>query len=327
MMKNLLPRTTFTCESASARCKTKWWGTLLIVFAIYFASQIFESILLVPPIVLFVFSNMDTLAPSFKEGKLSISGEVMSILPTWLLILMLFLTVITIIACVLYCTKSEKRSLRSMGFKREVFWSEYMTGFAIGIILFTLAWFICTMTGASTFSIENLTPKIILFIALFFIGYLIQGMSEEVLCRGFMMQSMAASYPAIVAVLSNSIVFALMHLGNSGISPLAILNLTLFGAFASIYMWKRGNIWGVAAMHSAWNFVQGNVLGVSVSGMSLTPSFIRTDLLEGMKWMNGGSFGMEGGLAVTIVLTIAICLALFVMPVNKNIVIPSSEIC
>lgn len=61
-----------------------------------------------------------------------------------------------------------------------------------------------------------------------------------------------------------------------------------------------------------WNFAQGNIFGVSVSGMDIMASvfsFVPTN--EG-ELINGGTFGLEGGLAVTIVLILATIAVLLV---------------
>lgn len=68
--------------------------------------------------------------------------------------------------------------------------------------------------------------------------------------------------PLCVGIVVNSIVFALLHMANTGISLLALLNLFLFGVFMSVYMVRRGNLWGACAIHAVWNFVQGNVFGL-----------------------------------------------------------------
>ena len=104
--------------------------------------------------------------------------------------------------------------------------------------------------------------------------------------------------------------FAAFHIGNSNFSLIAFLNITLFGIFAGVFMLKRGSIWLSAAIHTAWNFMQGNIFGFNVSGTSgydtvitATPKSIGTIL-------SGGKFGLEGGLGVTVVLLIMILCAL-----------------
>ena len=109
-----------------------------------------------------------------------------------------------------------------------------------------------------------------------------------------------------------------MHLGNSGVTVLSIANIVLFGTFMSIVVLKLNSIWMACAMHSIWNFVQGNFYGVLVSGIDAGPSVFRFRTTEGMELLNGGSFGMEGGLATTIVLAMSIAIALLVKP-RENI--------
>ena len=122
------------------------------------------------------------------------------------------------------------------------------------------------------------------------------------MCRSYLMVSIGRRYPMWLAVLLNALLFSTLHIGQSGMGLLAFINLTLFGAFASIYFIKRGSIWGIGAVHSIWNFVQGNFYGVKVSGLSISCSVLDSVSVEGRVLINGGAFGLEGGLAVTLVL-------------------------
>jgi len=117
-------------------------------------------------------------------------------------------------------------------------------------------------------------------------------------------------YAMPVAILANSLIFAGLHLMNSGVTVLAVVNLTLFGVLASVYYVKRDNIWGIGAVHSVWNLVQGNVYGIKVSGMESSCTVFASEVIEGKEWMNGGAFGLEGGVAVTIVQVIVIVILL-----------------
>lgn len=120
------------------------------------------------------------------------------------------------------------------------------------------------------------------------------------------MLSIARKNSVAAGVILNSLVFSALHLLNSGISVLAIVNLFLFGIFASLYYLWRGNIWGVAAVHSMWNFTQGNVFGILVSGGDFGTSLLTSTVSNSGTLLNGGAFGLEGGLAVTIVLAAGI---------------------
>ncbi len=176
--------------------------------------------------------------------------------------------------------------------------------------MFSAAVLICVLTGTLEFSGFILGDGIVLLI-FFFFGFILQGMSEEVLCRGFFMPTLAARMPVILAIIINSVVFAALHLLNSGIGVLPIINLTLFGVFASVYMIKTNNIWGISAIHSIWNFVQGNFYGIKVSGTDTAVSVFGFASNETGELINGGAFGLEGGISVSIVLIIATAIMLF----------------
>ena len=158
-------------------------------------------------------------------------------------------------------------------------------------------------------------------IILYFPGFLVQGFSEEVLCRSYLMVTLARKWPLPVAIFMNTAIFMLMHMSNPGLNLLAMVNIMLFGTFASLYTLRRGSIWGIAAIHGIWNFAQGNIFGISVSGISGSPSILQTTLSENGSFIHGGAFGMEGGFAVTIVLTLG-CIALIMGSTKKSEIAP-----
>ena len=142
-------------------------------------------------------------------------------------------------------------------------------------------------------------------------GFVIQGMSEEVLVRGFFMVSLGNRCHTAIAVGISSVAFALLHLANPGISLLALLNLTLFGVFMAVYVLRTDDLWGACAIHSAWNFAQGNLVGIRVSGMAQLPTLAIMNPVGEQSLFHGGAFGLEGGLIVTVVTLAAIVLTLF----------------
>lgn len=220
----------------------------------------------------------------------------------------LWMEALPIALILLYCRFAEQRPISSVGFVRKDFWKEYLKGAAVGFGLFASVVIVGTAIGAFRFNglSDSIDPVILL---LFLSGYMIQGMSEEVLCRGYMMVSAARKNSVPAAVIVNSAAFALLHTANPGFDVVPCLNLILFAVIASVYMLKTGNIWGVGAMHSVWNFVQGNFFGLNVSGTGLTPTVFVFESTD-MTWANGGAFGPEGGAVVTIVLVVELVVLL-----------------
>jgi membrane protease YdiL (CAAX protease family) len=164
-------------------------------------------------------------------------------------------------------------------------------------------------------------------VLLFFAGFLIQGMSEELLCRSYLMVSLSRKWPLWACAVSNALLFSLLHVGNPGVTVIALVNIFLFGLFASMLTLRRGSIWMVGAVHSMWNFAQGNLFGIPVSGLAGSPSPLIAEMGEG-SWktlVNGGSFGLEGGLAVTAVLAVACVVVWFASTKKSEVVIEINE--
>lgn len=215
-------------------------------------------------------------------------------------------TVIATLIAVFY----QKRKLITLGYTKKGAVKQYLIGIVAGFAIFSAAVGIAVATGAASVGVNPETLNVPLFLALI-VGWFFQGMSEEVVCRSFTLVSMARKLPAPVAVALSSLAFASIHLGNNGIAPLAFINLTLFGVFAGTVFLRTGNIWLVSAIHSVWNFAQGNLYGILVSGGFIGPSVLSTSFDASKTLINGGDFGLEGGLAVTIVLIVGTLITIF----------------
>ena len=219
----------------------------------------------------------------------------------------LFMTIAMIVVTMLFCKLIQNRKMRTLGFKKPSMWKEYGIGLVVGFVMMAVIVLVGVITGSMslTFNPEAATGAGIGMLVLLFVGFVFQGMSEEVLCRGYFLVSLARKKGNMwMAVIVNAIAFAALHLLNAGIAPLAFVNLVLFGIFASVYFIKRGNIWGIAAIHSIWNFAQGNIFGVLVSGNDFGTTIFKSEINESMTLINGGAFGLEGGILVTIVMVV-----------------------
>lgn len=294
---------------------------ILVFVAVYWVARIGQVILLIPGILVLLLTNKDFMHLILSAEKATM-GEIVQVAGTiaysdGFMICTLMVTIATTLVIMGFCKWLQKRKMNTLGFHKKGWVKEYLVGWLVGFVLFSAAVLICVMTGSLTITGISPTFAIGTFL-LFIIGFIVQGMSEEVLCRGYLMVSVGRKYSMWVAVIVNSVAFAVLHLGNSGINDLALDNLVLFGVFASLYFIKRNNIWGVCAVHSVWNLVQGNVYGIRVSGMQLSCSLFDSEITEGKELINGGAFGLEGGLAVTIVLIVGIIILLLMKGKNTE---------
>ncbi len=235
------------------------------------------------------------------------------------MLIQLFGTAAASLAVILWVRLFEKRSFLSLGFAKRHAVAEYLVGIVAGTLLFSLAVGICVLAGVAEVSVIASKPAW-WFLGLFFVGFLIQGMSEELLCRSFLMVTLSRKWPLWACALTNAAIFSALHLMNPGIAPIALLNIFLFGVLASVLTLRRGSIWMVSALHSLWNFAQGNLFGIPVSGLTGMPSPLTTTMENDTLWarlVGGGSFGVEGGLGATIAMVAGILVVMGV-PTKKS---------
>ncbi|CIY10621.1 caax amino protease family protein [Streptococcus pneumoniae] len=202
--------------------------------------------------------------------------------------------------------KVEKRPIRTMGFYKENFLSSLLKGFGLGLALFLLTLLGLVALGQYRFESFHLNPYSLVFVIFTIPFWILQGTAEEVVSRAWLLPQLASRTNLKLAVLISSLFFTLLHMGNSGLTPLSLVNLFLFGVAMSLYLLKTDTIWGIGGIHGAWNFAQGNLFGVLVSGQSSGTSIMKFTPQGNQDWLSGGSFGIEGSIVSSIILFLLI---------------------
>lgn len=126
--------------------------------------------------------------------------------------------------------------------------------------------------------------------------FVLVGVSEEVLSRGYHLQNLTESMGWIGAWLLSSLIFAGLHVFNPGFSLQAGLGLVLAGLFLATGWLRTGRLWLSIGLHIGWNFFEGTVFGFAVSGLDLFR--LMDHRIEGPSWATGGTFGPEAGAIV-----------------------------
>ena len=290
-------------ESAKSHASSSIVATILLFIIVFFIIYLLEGI--IPSIAALkpMAERFEALGYLSDTSKLTvkesirvasdISGEPRIMLPS------LYCTVFGTLTAMFYCRMVEMRPVRSMGAVKKGALRSYLIGIAVGIVLMSAITLLSVLFGVNSI--------------------LVQGMSEEFIFRGYLMNSVGGKHSAALAVGISALAFGLAHAANPGFNALALLNLVLFAVFASLYMLNSDNIWGVCAIHSIWNFMQGNFYGISVSGAVNADSFFITSAKSSHGFLTGGEFGIEGSIFTTLVLTAAIAAVLYAMIKNKRL--------
>ncbi|MCK5115052.1 MAG: CPBP family intramembrane metalloprotease [Candidatus Aegiribacteria sp.] len=138
--------------------------------------------------------------------------------------------------------------------------------------------------------------------------------SEEILCRGFMMDSLGFRRSRNSGLVLSSLAFALLHLGNFHAGFASIVNIFLAGALFGLLRLLTDGLFYPVLVHWLWNLTTGMIFGWNVSGHALLPTIFRTT--NHPPW---GAFGPEESILMTIgtLGAIAVLIKKLYLPDNK----------
>lgn len=199
----------------------------------------------------------------------------------------------------------EKRSFSSIGFWKVQWMRKYLRGALIGFVFISIPVIVLVLTGIVKLQTQQITATAIFGIVGSLIAFLIQGATEEIIVRGWLFPVISVRSRIWVGIIVTSFLFGFLHLLNPGITILSISNIILVGVFAAFYVLKDSSLWGICAWHSIWNWAQYNVYGFAVSGMTIYSTPLFKPVTNGSEVLHGGSFGIEGSIITTIMLSIA----------------------
>lgn len=130
------------------------------------------------------------------------------------------------------------------------------------------------------------------------------GFFEELAFRAILFRIVEEKLGSWVALFVSSLFFGVAHISNP--------NATLFSSIAiaieagillgAAYMLTR-RVWFAVGIHIAWNYVQGAVFGIAVSGGEVKG--LISSHLEGDELFSGGAFGAEASLITLVICTLA----------------------
>ncbi|VYU13482.1 CPBP family intramembrane metalloprotease [Streptococcus oralis] len=224
----------------------------------------------------------------------------------YILYYQLFSFVFILILFIFWVKFIEKNPLSTLGFVKKN-WLKYLGwGILLSLLQMGVIALVYQLGGIGTFELNELSLEPILFILGLFPFWLLQGGTEEVATRGWLLTRIAARTNLPLAIAISSSLFGFLHLGNSGVTFLSVLNIVLDGVLAGLLLVYTDSIWLVVAQHGTWNYVQGNLLGFQVSGTGADASIFSFTMGSGPDWLTGGAFGAEGSIITTFVLLVSL---------------------
>ena len=201
----------------------------------------------------------------------------------------------------------DRKPLMSIGLSVKDKANEMLIGlgFALAFIggLFLVLWLIgaINITGYVGFKPGVFIVSIMLFMAAF---------DEELIFRGYILNNMMDSTSnRWIALAGSSLLFALLHSGNTNVWSTWVPMTELFAAgfILGISYTFTKNLWFPTFFHFGWNFFQG-LFGFEISGFNVDSWKIISHENTGnvSDIVSGGAFGIEGSvitLSCTIICT------------------------
>jgi len=142
---------------------------------------------------------------------------------------------------------------------------------------------------------------------------------EESLFRGYMLQTLNRAGLGWLAIAMTAIFFGLVHLGNPGANAISTANTMLAGVWFGVAYLKTRDLWFPFGIHLVWNWMQGSVFGIEVSGLTeISPAPILNEVDRGPAWLTGESYGIEASIACTVAILVSIVLIYYLPGIRPS---------
>jgi membrane protease YdiL (CAAX protease family) len=273
---------------------------LVVIARLVLATFAYLTVLAVLAGALYVVSLMTGAAPTFAVSMLGLAiaegGALGAVLLVWRFV--------------------DRRPVVEMGFGRTQLLQRWLRGAGVAALMMGfMVLVVYRLLDDAVFSSNPDPAQAALALVAGFVGFLVQGPAEEVLFRGYVLENVRARWGMWWGVAVSSVTFSLLHASNPGFGMLPFVNLVLFGVAMALYKlrWDAGQLWGVFAIHTVWNWLQEVVFGLPNSGHGSAPD---STLLHAQvnanvpDFISGGGFGPEGTLGATLVLGVLIWVTL-----------------
>ena len=213
-----------------------------------------------------------------------------------------------VLAYVILAKVIERRPMRELELRKspQVLW-----GMLAALPLFAVL--VLELWSAGAYSIQGLGDAPLW--SLFLLTAVVPGITEEIVSRGIIFRLTEEGLGTWIALAISALFFGFAHASNPGASPWSSIAIALEAGvlFGLLYHVTR-SLWWCIGLHAGWNFVQGALFGIPVSGIAVDGVLEST--LHGPDWLDGGGFGAEA--SVLTVLTSSILSLLLVRRILAN---------
>ena len=195
-------------------------------------------------------------------------------------------------------TRIESRSFSSFGLGDRAFLSRLsgglVAGFAAISALVGLLWsaHLLVLSG-----VVLPTRAALGYGAVWALGFLLVGLFEELLLRGYLLFTLARGMGWFPSSLLLSAAFGAIHGTNKGETPVGLFSAAAVGLLFCLSIWYTRSLWWAIGFHAAWDWGESYFWSTSDSGM-LVQGHLLGEHPAGPRLLSGGATGPEGSVLV-----------------------------
>jgi membrane protease YdiL (CAAX protease family) len=217
----------------------------------------------------------DVPANSFKSMSANLASTILIVLPF-------------LLAYWLLAKAIERRPLSELDWRKS---PQLLWGLLAALLLFALV--AAELWAANAYSISGWGDSPLW--TLFLLTAVVPGITEEIISRGILFRLTEEGLGTWIALLVSALFFGFAHIANPGATAWSSIAISVEAGllFGLLYHVTR-SLWWCIGLHAGWNFVQGAVFGIPVSGIRVDG--LLESRLQGPDWLDGGSFGAEASL-------------------------------
>lgn len=153
--------------------------------------------------------------------------------------------------------------------------------------------------------------------ALWALAFVLVGLSEEFLFRGYSQYTLARGIGFWPAAVCLSLVFGAAHLRNPGEGIVGAANVAVTGLVFAFALRRTGNLWLGVGWHASFDFGETFLFSVPNSGY-VFDQHLSNAVLGGKTWLTGGAVGPEGSVFGFVTLGISAVLIHYLFPAKED---------
>lgn len=190
-------------------------------------------------------------------------------------------------------------------------------GVVAGLLLFSTVIGVMYLVGS--YHVVGTNAQAAWLPALLMVG-LGAGIGEEIIVRGVLFRIVEEGLGTWVALIVSAMFFGAAHIQNPAATAWSSAAIAIEAGllFGMLYHVTR-SLPICMGVHAAWNFAQGTIYGVPVSGLKADGWLVSTR--SGPDWLSGGAFGAEASVIALIVCSLC-TIGLLVIASRRGSIVP-----